>query len=731
MNAFLRAVLDRCVLASGGAISPFQAGFCVAALLSVYLVFTLDTASRKSAYFDETAHLVSGYHCLKFGDYRVNTSNMILGQKLAALPLVMGATHPPTEAIRRQVLEAGFMDSFHLGRVFLYESGNDPGVMLFRGRVMMALLGVLVGLGVFFWARRLFGTVGGLVSLGFFCVCPTFISLGGIIGADMPAACFSFLAVWSFWVLLHRITPFTVGAFGVSAGLLLLSKMSGLVFGPVALLLLAIRLAWGKPMQCGFGFKADRVLTRRGPQAIALACGVMASAVIVVAVIWAGYGFRFAAAPANAPGVGLLWGTYEPLQGMLMDCVRLARQGHWLPEAFLFDLATLAALTGARWSFLLGETGVNGWLLYFPFTFLAKSNPAMIAGLCAVAGGWFWQRRRVRAGDTAPVWWKLYDCLPVLVFPAVFGSIACLGSINIGHRHILPLYPFCFVLLGGLAVVFTLRSSWPKWALGFLLATGVVNAVVTHPDPLAYISPLCGGSSQGYKMLVDSSLDWGQELPAVKQWLDAHPADRDSVPYFSYFGSGVPEAYGIRTRRLYGFFDWGGLYDEPLAGGTYLVSASMIQPVYYRRVSSLAGGGLAVIGPWCQLYENWYQGHLQLARAYFEARRASRAANDPALLDRWAEKNAATIGPVYGITPDTIESAVKAGQAKALWGEVLNLYDLLRLARLTHTLRQREPSDVIAHSVLVFRLSDEDVRFALDYPLPELPPGPIIKGVVQ
>lgn len=706
--------------AHGKPLRRVLAAIGVISLLAVYLFLTLDAAAQKSAHFDETAHVIAGYHYLKYDDYRVNTSNMILGQKLAAIPLLSSATRPPSEEVRQRFFGDRSMNAFGIGREFLYQSGNDPQSVLFHGRVMIALLGALAGLGVFFWSRQLFGTAGGLVSLCFFCVCPTFISFGGVIGADMPAACFFLFTVWSFWTLLHRVTPLTVGAFGMTSGLLLLSKMSSLAFGPVALILLAIRLARGEPLRCGLGLDPERTIADRYAPAAVLAGAGAAAAIIATLVIWAGYGFRFTAAPANASGLGLAWDHFANATGPIATFVQSARRGHWLPEAFLFDLATLSALTGARSALLLGEVSHHGWLGYFPFTFLAKSNPALVVGLAAVAASALWQMHTRGGGDTTARWWKLYDCLPLIVTIAVLALIACASDINIGHRHILPLYPFFFVLVGGLAVAFTGKALWPKLGLALLLAGGLANAAITHPNPLAYISPLVGGPARGYDMLVDSSLEWGQELPAVKKWLDAHPEDREGVPYFSYFGSGVPKAYGIESRPFYSFFDWQGFYDGPLTPGTYLVSATMLQPVYYAR-------GFAPQGPWCQQYENWYQGHRQFAQGFFAARANSRAAGNPALLAEWLADNTSAAGRMYGMKTDDIQRIIAAGDAPELWRQVLANYDLLRFARLTHFLRQREPADVIAHSVLVYRLTERDLQAALDEPLANLPPMPVIK----
>jgi hypothetical protein len=149
----------------------------------------------------------------------------------------------------------------------------------------------------------------------------------------------------------------------------------------------------------------------------------------------------------------------------------------------------------------------------------------------------------------------------------------------------------------------------------------------------------------------------------------------------------------------------------------------MLQPVYYSR-------GLSPQGPWCQLYETWYRDHRHFAQAFFAARASSRAAGNPALLGEWLASNTAAAGRMYAMTPDDIQRMIESGNAQEMWRQVLANYDLLRFARLTHFLRQREPADVIANSVLVFRLADKDLQAALEEPLRNLPPLPIIRGAV-
>lgn len=683
-------------------------------LVGFYLLLALTTAASKSAHFDEAAHITSGYYALNYADYRIATCNMILGQKLAATLLASEDIRPLDENIRLQFLADGGMPDFGFGTgyAFLYRSGNDPQRILFRGRIMMVMLGLLSAACVFFWSRRLFGAEGGLVSLLFLAACPTFLSLSGIIGADMPAACLFLPTVWSYWTLLHRVTPFTIVAFGTTAGLLLLAKMSSLAFGPVALVLLAVRVWVGREMRVGYGWSAPHRVIGRLQQGTVLAAAAIAATLIVMGVIWSGYGLRYAAAPTGAPGPGLNWRQFDGQDSMLLRFVSAARGGRWLPEAFLLDLASLATLTSSRTAYLMGAVSFDGWPLYFPFTFLAKSSWALVAAIVASVVLWMHSTKGTRETESP---WSPYDCAPLLCFIPLFMGFSMMQTLNIGHRHIFPIYPFIFVLLGGLGVVYRNKASWPKLVVGAIMAGAIASAASVHPNHLGAISPLVGGPDKGYRLLVDSSLEWGQELPAVKRWQDAHAAELEDGTngyYFSYFGTGDPESYGITARRLHSFFDWREPIHDRLLPGVYLVSATMLEPVYY-----FSNNTHPFVGPWNEVYEREYQTRHRRAQAFFTARERARAAGDESLLLDWIREN----------RPADVAEA----DAQGFWEDLLSAYDSIRFYRLTCFLRHREPDDDINHSVYVFRLNATDLQQALEGLPPELLEEPLVKGAAQ
>ncbi len=152
------------------------------ALFIFFLVLSISTAAGKSAHFDETAHLMSGYFMLKDSDYRVNTANMVVSQKFAALPLMLSEVNPPSKSVQKYALGHEFIyggESFVLGFNFLNNAGNNSKQLLLRGRMMMILVGLLAAVLVFFWSKKIFGTAGAMLSLAFLATCPVFISFSG------------------------------------------------------------------------------------------------------------------------------------------------------------------------------------------------------------------------------------------------------------------------------------------------------------------------------------------------------------------------------------------------------------------------------------------------------------------------------------------------------------------------------------------------------------------------
>jgi hypothetical protein len=163
-----------------------------------------------------------------------------------------------------------------------------------------------------------------------------------------------------------------------------------------------------------------------------------------------------------------------------------------------------------------------------------------------------------------------------------------LSHLNIGVRHLLPVYPFLFVLCGILGKVWEdlaprRRRIVAVAALGILLFnTNVVlrGPALVWPHYIAYFNEIAGGPANGYHCLADSNVDWGQDLKALGSWLDAHKVAQPIN--LCYFGTADPHRYNIRYRNLPGSSCWTpvNLFDT-VPPGWVVISATDLLGVYF------------------------------------------------------------------------------------------------------------------------------------------------------
>ena len=210
---------------------------------------------------------------------------------------------------------------------------------------------------------------------------------------------------------------------------------------------------------------------------------------------------------------------------------------------------------------------------FFPLAFLWKTPLALLAAL--VAGVVVLRRHWSRV--------SLAAVAPLLVLFVTYWAVSLTSTLNIGHRHILPTYPVLFILLGGLAAPGALAGIW-RTVLPLVLVLGQLAANLrVAPDYLAFFNVLAGGPVNGYRLLVDSSLDWGQDLPGLARWLRENNFRRGQRArcFLAYFGSGEPAYYRIKATQLpfINGFNQLHLWYEP-KGGLYCISATILQQAY-------------------------------------------------------------------------------------------------------------------------------------------------------
>lgn len=650
-------------------------------LLAVHAGLAGTAILNKSLTSDEIAHQVGGASYWLLNDYRLQPENGNLPQRLIGLPLVLsGYTFPDVEKV------PGWRESdvWEVGYEYVFDSGNDADEMVFRSRMPILAVSLLLGVGVFVWSRSLWGPLGGLASLTLYVFCPTILANGALATSDVTAAGTMLLSIAAGWAMLHRLTWGTLWLTALAVGLAAVSKTSSVLLAPVLLGLAAYRVVERPPLQVSIG------PLHRGPVVGRLQrVGWFAGAVVVVLAatvltVWAFYGFRystFAVAGANAEFYR------DPITlnaGVLQPVLEFAKRHHLLPEAFCYGTAHAISFAQMRQAFLNGEYSLTGWWYYFPFTFAVKTPiPTLVTLLLAAVA---FARRSDRRS-------LLRRMLPLLAFILVYAGVAITSNLNIGHRHLIPLYPPLYIMAGAVVYWGVAELRAIRAVVAALLITLAAEAAITWPHYLAYFNLFVGGPENGYRHLVDSSLDWGQDLPGLKRYLDIRGLqDQAEVPvYLSYFGTSSPTYYGIQAERLPSYMPRDPVMlepEKPLRPGIYCISATTLQNIY-----------LPTMGQWS---EAWEQSYWDLRRRMDDIRRIRQ---DPGEWREFVE----TVG----------HERVRM---------VLYEYEHLRFGRLTRKLLEREPDGHVGYSILIYNVSAKELAAALDGPPAELYASRQVKG---
>lgn len=645
-------------------------------LLALYLLLILTSIRHKAPGFDEPAHVVGGLSYWTTGDFRLQPENGVLPQRWCALPLLATGV-----ALPRQDQPAWWnSELWEMAHQLLYAGGPSAESRLFLPRVMIALLGVVLCALVWRWAHGLFGRAGGLVALTLAVFNPALLAHGGLATSDMAAALGLTLAVWAFWRLLHRPTVGLLLASALAAAALFVSKMSAPILVPMMVLMVVARLAC--PWHWALAWRGRRVELGGTRRWLFLAGVALAHIVVIVAVIWASYGFRFEMFRHAEPGrdrPSVAWATLDSVPGVVPRVAALARRGRLLPEPYLYGLSFMARGSQGRSAFLNGQWSATGWRGFFPYAFLVKTPLALFL-LLALAGWGAWKVTREEPDDDPLPWPLPYELLPLGILIVVYGGAAVASHLNIGHRHILPIYPALFVLAGGAATWLQARHRRMRSVVLAGLALYAVESTLSWPNYLAYFNGLSGGPRQAWRHLVDSSLDWGQDLPALKRWLDRNAPAGPGRPvvYLSYFGSADPSFYDLNVEQLPGYLDtWRPHTLGPLTPGLYCISATMLQAVYLPVAQ----------GAWTEAYEREWQA-VRPEYGRFEA--------------------------AFGGTDTAVQRRLLAEKDAAAWNAICWRYENLRLGRLCAWLRGRTPDAAVGYSILIYRLTEPDLRRALE-----------------
>jgi 4-amino-4-deoxy-L-arabinose transferase-like glycosyltransferase len=504
---------------------------------------------------DEPGHLSAGLSGWRNGDYRQSTGNLFFAQKWAAWPLFRKGLGPPDPALQREL----DWNPLLIGEALLFSDRADPLDLLAPARRMTLVLCLVTGALVWGWAAWLAGPWAGALAALLYATSPVVLANGVLVTTDTAAAFWYIASLASYAWLLRRPSALPAAATGLCAAMMLLSKFSVVAWMSGAGLLLLWHL-W----------------RQRGRYRTAPLAGWHAGACAVAWVaIWAFFGCEFrpggfayiASVPSTAVGrvVAFLW------------------RWHALPEPYLREVLAFADIMKPRPAYLFGEFRMGGFWDYFPVAFLAKSTVAMLLAL----GAWLFVRLPERP-EAERLSIKLS---PVFAGALGYAAVAMLTPLNIGVRHILPLFVLTAVA-GGVALARAARMGWVLRAFaGSVALLAAAEGFSARRQPLAWFNALAGGPMSGFRIMVDSSLEWGGDLPDLIAWeAGLRKADRDSPLFVCLLGPPGHEHFGLPATNMEWAFENG-----RIRAGYFVFGATR-----------LVGGPVEFYGQWSEkLRHEW------------------------------------------------------------------------------------------------------------------------------
>jgi hypothetical protein len=545
-------------------------------------------ASRTdSAIDDELAHIPAGYGYVSQLDYRLNPEHPPLVKALAMLPvLLLNPTYPTSNPAWTTELNG----QWDMGTIFLYQSGNDANAIIQTARILPILLTILTIILIYLLARRLLGPWWALMPTFLFALDPTIIAHGHYVTTDLGATLGVILSTFFFLKFVEAPTTKNLWWAGLAFGVAQITKFS-LPLVTVLFIFLALVL-WVRDMgvKRRFSWQGLRWLWK----------------VILIIVI----GYVFIVYP-----VYFLFTIHYPIDRQVADTttiltsfatgptpagqfchgmrcladadILMAKNPITRPYAqyLLGLLMALQRSDGGNTIYFLGHVVNFGGWIYFPALFLLKEPiPTLIIIFLAFILAFCWfiktllKNRMFQQNIRCFIEYLQTHFMQFSMgsFIVLYWGYSMHSPLNIGIRHVLPTFPFIYILSAGI---------WKRWILNIkflsvallkyilliaLLAWLTIETLFAAPYFLSYFNELGGGVWGGYHYVTDSNYDWGQDLLRLQSFVNAHPEiDKIAV---DYFGGGDPSYY-LGSREM----DWSSAKGNPADQGIHWFAISVNQ----------------------------------------------------------------------------------------------------------------------------------------------------------
>ncbi len=585
------------------------------------MFFLLVTSSwNDSATFDEIAHIPAGYTYLKYQDGRLNPEHPPLLKSFAALPLLILRPFENLTAEPFWNKENVNDRQWDSGNYLLYEAAspaaiypplkNNPDEILFWSRFPIMLLSIIFGWMLYKWVRNRYGIRVALLTLFFYATSPTVLAHSRFVTTDIGAAFGFFLGMIFFLRFLEHRDKKSLIYCGLIFGVINLFKFSLVLLIPVYFILAIFWIylktsnentSWDEigassvKIRYSFLFDLSKIIFQL------IFIGLIGLAVIYAVNIWQIWNYPY---DQHVADVKYILGDYK--------VAPLAKAGVWLVENkvtrpmghYVYGLLMMARRSaGGNTAYFMGEVSSKGWWSFFPTLALLKEQLAFyILALMLLC----WTLIQIKNGEksfsTVKDWisenFTLFASIFFLLF---YWTSSIINPLNIGVRHVLPTFPFIFLLVAR-ATVRWLRPitidepstifEWlktiyetflrpiPKYIfLSIIMLWMILEIILAFPYYLSYYNILGGGIKNGYTIATDSNYDWGQDLKRLAIWANKNHAEKI---YLDYFGGGSPTYYlGDKYQG------WWSPFGPPPTGSYFAISLNSLTGNQARPVGDV------------------------------------------------------------------------------------------------------------------------------------------------
>jgi hypothetical protein len=528
-------------------------------IITTAVVLSIASSWDESLIVDEIPHIGAGYSYLTKGDMRLNPEHPPLAKDLAAIPLLF--LNLKQGAFNTKFWQTDVNGQWEFGRNLIFNSGNDADQIRHFARLPILLFFVLSAVLIFKWARRLYGNAGAIIALILFSFSSTVIAHSRFVTTDMAALFGVFFSTYFFLKYLRNQTWKNLIIASVFFGIAMCLKFSTLLLIPFFLL---TALIWG--------------LLKK--QLKIPAATILIFLIGFAVIVWPLYFLNTLNYPAERQKrdtqeiLSRVYGeSYEKFSPTL-NLVVWASDKPALKPLAQYALGSLRVLHQTASEphnvYFLGDVLLYGSHFYFPVVYFLK-EPLAWWGLVVISLLFLaWQFRNPVAGWVNRGWdfaRNHFEEFAMILWLIVYWATSINSSLNIGVRHLLPIYPFAILLVSGqIARIiqnakikmqndnakfkkFNPRFSFSILIFTFCILLGwyVVENLKTFPLYLTYFNQAAGGPSGGYRYVTDSNLDWGQDLIRFSDWVKKNNIPKIELDYFGW----ADQSYYLGSR-----FEW-------------------------------------------------------------------------------------------------------------------------------------------------------------------------------